>query len=255
MRTVSLTALTILGLLAVSPAVAQAPAPAISPALKAALADPARPPAQAARDAGRHAGEFLALSGIKPGDKVGDFMMGAGYWTHILSPLVGPSGKVYAYQAAEFIGYRPAYATEQAAAVKPHANVTPLSMKLAEIAFPEKLDAIVTVQNFHDLYLPFGGGPDFPLVVTKRLYDALKPGGIFLVSDHVATNDPENKAPVGLHRIDPAAARKVIEQAGFVFVRESNLLRNADDPHTANVFAPAIQGKTDQWIMVFRKPG
>ncbi len=75
------------------------------------------------------------------------------------------------------------------------------------------------------------------------------------LSDHVAANDPENKAPVGLHRIAPAAARKVIEQAGFVFVRESNLLRNADDPHTANVFAPAIQGKTDQWIMVFRKPG
>lgn len=244
------TGLTILALLTAAPLAAQT----VTPAIKAALADPGRPPAQTARDSARHPGEFLALAGIKPGDKVGDFMMGGGYWTQILSPLVGPKGHVYAYQAAEFIGFRPAYAEEQAAAVKGHANVTPLAMKLGEIAFPEKLDAIITVQNFHDLYLPFGGGPDFPVVVTKRLYDALKPGGTFLVADHVAANDPDNKAPTTLHRIDPAKARAEIEKAGFVFVSQSDMLRNTTDPHTANVFNPAIQGKTDQWVMVFRKP-
>jgi predicted methyltransferase len=244
------TGLAILALLAAAPLAAQT----VSPAIKAALADPGRPAADAARDAKRHPGEFLALSGIKPGDKVGDFMMGSGYWTRILAKTVGPEGHVYAYQAAEFIGFRAAYADEQKAATTGYANVTPLAMKLGDVAFPEKLDVIVTVQNFHDLYLPFGGGPDFPVVVTRRLYDALKPGGIFLVADHVAANDPDNKAPTTLHRIDPVKARAEIEKAGFVFVRQSDMLRNPDDPHTANVFNAAIQGKTDQWVMVFRKP-
>ncbi|MBO9575461.1 MAG: class I SAM-dependent methyltransferase [Sphingobium sp.] len=243
-------ALTALALLAAAPLAAQT----VSPALKAALADPGRPAKDSARDAVRHPGEMLALANIKPGDKVGDFMMGAGYWTRILAKTVGDKGHVYAYQAAEFIGYRPAYADEQKAAVTGYTNVTPLAMKLGEVAFPEKLDAIVTVQNFHDLYLPFGGGPDFAVVVTKRLYDALKPGGIFLVADHVAVNDPDNKAPATLHRIEPAKARAEIEKAGFVFVTQSDIIRDKADPHTANVFSPAIQGKTDQFVMVFRKP-
>jgi predicted methyltransferase len=250
MKLIGFSTIAALALMGAAPLAAQP----VTPEIKAALADSGRPATDVARDPKRHPGEFLALAKIGPGMKVADFMMGGGYWTHILAPLVGAKGHVYAYQAAEFIGFRPAYADEQAAAVKGYANVTPLAMKLGDVAFPEKLDVIVTVQNFHDLYLPFGDTPDFPLVVTKRLYDALKPGGIFLIADHVAANDPDNKAPTTLHRIDPATARKKIEQAGFVFVSENNMLRNVDDPHTANVFNPSIQGKTDQWVMVFRKP-
>ena len=58
-----------------------------------------------------------------------------------------------------------------------------------------------------------------------------------------------------LHRIDPAAARKEVESAGFVFDGESEVLRNPNDPHTANVFDPSIRGKTDQFAFRFRKPG
>ena len=97
----------------------------------AALADPARPADQRARDASRKSAEVLAFSGIKPGDKVADFLMGGGYWTRILSPLVGPNGKVYAYQAAEFIQYRAQYGADQDAAVKGYANVVPLRMGVA----------------------------------------------------------------------------------------------------------------------------
>ena len=239
-----------LTLLAAAPAASQT----VSPALQAALADPNRPEKERARDAARKPGEMLALANIKPGDKVGDFIMGGGYWTRILSNTVGAKGHVYAYQPSEFISFRPAYGDEQKAASAGRANVTPIASKIADVTFPEKLDAIVTVQNFHDLYLPFGGGPDFAVTVTKRLYDALKPGGIFLVADHVAVNDPDNKAPATIHRIEPAKARAEIEKAGFVFVTESNIIRQPADPHTANVFNPEIQGKTDQFIMVFRKP-
>ena len=244
-------ALATLALLGATPLAAQT----VSPALKAALADSNRPAKDSARDAARKPGEMLALANIKPGDKVGDFIMGGGYWTRIIANTVGAKGHVYAYQPSEFISFRPAYGDEQKAAVEGRANVTPLVSKIGEIAFPEKLDAIITVQNYHDLYLPLpGNGPDFAVTVTKRLFDALKPGGLFLVADHVAANDPDNKAPATIHRIAPAKARAEIEKVGFVFVTQSDIIRQPNDPHTANVFAPEIAGKTDQFVMVFRKP-
>ncbi len=239
-----------LALLIATPIAAQTK---ISPAIKTALADSGRPEKDVARDAARHPGEMLTFAGIKPGMNVADFMMGGGYFTPILAKTVGPKGHVYAYQAAEFIKFRPAYGDEQKAAVTGYANVTPLNMGLAEIAFPAPLDAIITVQNYHDLYLSFGG-PDFAQKVTKRLYDSLKPGGVLLVVDHVANTDPEFKAPNTIHRIDPAAARTAIEKAGFKYAGSSPLLVDAADPHTANVFDPSIRGKTDQFIFLFKKP-
>ncbi len=227
----------------------------VSPAIKAALADPARPKADSDRDAARHPGELIALAGIKPGMKVADFMMGGGYFTRILSKTVGETGKVYGYQAGEFIGFRPAYADEQKAVVSAYANVTPLNMPLTDIAFPDRLDAIITVQNYHDLHLTPFAKPGFVDGVNKRLYDALKPGGILLVVDHVAKADPGADAPNKLHRIDPAVARAEIEKTGFTFVSESKLLADPGDPHDKNVFDPSIRGKTDQFIYLFRKPG
>lgn len=228
-------------------------AQAVSPAIAAALADAGRPQADKDRDVRQHPGEILAFAGIKPGQKVADFLMGGGYWTRILAKAVGDKGHVYAYQAAEFISYRPAYGDEQKAAVAGYANVTPSNGSLATVSFPEPLDAIVTVQNYHDLHLSFAP-PGAAAHIAAGLYAALKPGGVLLVVDHVAETDPDFAVPNKLHRIDPAAARAEIEKAGFKFEGESTLLRNPADPHTALVFDPSIRGKTDQFIYRFRKP-
>lgn len=232
---------------------AAAIAQTVPPAIGRALADPGRPVADRARDAGRKAGPILAFAGVKPGDKVADFIMGGGYWTRILAGVVGPKGRVYAYQPQQFIQFRPAYGEEQKAAAAGRANVTPLSMGLGEVAFPEKLDAIVTVQNYHDLHLNMVP-PGFAGTVAKTLFDAMKPGGVLLVIDHASNPDPNFTTPQALHRIDPAAARKEIEAAGFVFDAESPLLRRDDDPRTASVFDAGIKGKTDQFVYRFRKP-
>ena len=224
-----------------------------SPAIQSALASPSRTAEEKARDATRKPAELLAFAGVKPGDKVADFIMGGGYFTKILAGVVGPTGKVYAYQPAEFIGFRAAYADDQDKAVKGLANVVPSRPSLAAVSFPEPLDAIVTVQNYHDLHLSMAP-PGFAATVAKKLFDSLKPGGVLLVVDHVANADPEFKVPNTLHRIDPAAARKEIESAGFVFDGELDILRSTADPHTANVFDPSIRGKTDQFVHRYRKP-
>jgi predicted methyltransferase len=219
----------------------------------AALADPQRPAADRERDAVRFPAELLAFAQIEPGEKVGDYIMGGGYWTPILANLVGPRGRVYAVQPDEFIAFRPAYGDEQDAAVAGRANVTPLRGPLAAPPFPEPLDTIITVQNMHDLYLgamPEGTAPR----ALAALHAALKPGGTLLVVDHSAAPGAGLAAANTVHRMDREAAIAALTAAGFVLEAESDLYARPDDPRTASVFDPSIRGQTDQFVLRLRKP-
>ncbi len=219
----------------------------------AALADPARPAADSARDATRFPGELLAFAGIKPGQQVGDFVMGGGYFTRILSAAVGPSGHVYAFQPNEFIAFRKEYGTEQKTVDDAYANVDGVGGPFAAPAFPVKLDAIITVQNFHDLYLkpfPVGTGAK----ASKALFAALKPGGVLVVVDHSAAAGSGTAPADTLHRIDRQAVIDALTGAGFRLEASSDLYARPADPRTANVFDPVIRGKTDQFTLRFRKP-
>ena len=219
----------------------------------AALADPARPAEDVARDAARKPGDLLALMNVKPGAKVADFVIGGGYFTRILSAAVGPTGHVYAYQPAEFIAYQASYGENLKKVAGAYKNVTPLDASFQALDLPDGLDAIITVQNYHDLYLkPFPVGT--AAKVDAELFKSLKPGGVFLVVDHQAVAGSGTSAADSLHRIDPDAVKKDLTAAGFKLESESKLLANAADPHTASVFDASIRGKTDQFILVFRKP-
>ena len=219
----------------------------------AALADPARPAEDVARDAARKPGDLLALMNVKPGAKVADFVIGGGYFTRILSAAVGPTGHVYAYQPAEFIAYQASYGENLKKVAGAYKNVTPLDASFQALDLPDGLDAIITVQNYHDLYLkPFPSG--MAAKVDAELYKSLKPGGVLRVVDHAALPGSGISAADSLHRIDPEAVKSDLKAAGFVLESESPLLADAADPHTASVFDPAIRGKTDQFVLVFRKP-
>lgn len=232
------------------PVVAKPVAPAT---YKTAIADPARPAADRERDAARKPAELLAFAGIKPGQKVGDYVMGGGYVTRLLAAAVGPSGKVYAFQPAEFIAFRKQYGDDQAAVDAAYANVDAVGGPFAAPAFPEPLDAIITVQNFHDLYLkPFPAGTGDK--ASAALFAALKPGGTLIVVDHSAAQGSGTTLSDSLHRIDKAAVIAALTKAGFKLEAESKLYRQPADPHTANVFDASIRGKTDQFTLRFRKP-
>jgi predicted methyltransferase len=220
--------------------------------ITAALANAKRPDADKARDANRKPGEFLAWAGVKPGDKVADFMMGSGYFTRILAPAVGPKGHVYAYQAGEFIGMRAQYGTDQEKVAADYANVTPSRESVMALDLPDNLDLVLTVQNYHDLHfnrMPAGGEK----VVNAEVFKSLKPGGAYVIVDHVAAAGNAD-APSKLHRIDPAVIKQEVTAAGFKFAGEWNGLRYAADTHDKGVFDPSIRGKTDQVAYKFVKP-
>jgi predicted methyltransferase len=219
-------------------------------AIAAAVADKNRPEADVARDAARKPAEMLAFAGVKPGDKVVDFIPGGGYFTRIFSVAVGPNGHVF---AAAPPGQNGAPAPVAAIAANPaYSNITVLPLTVGTFATPEPVDIIWTSQNYHDLHLT-RLNVDVP-ALNKAIYAALKPGGVFIVLDHAALPGTGLDVPDKLHRINPDIVKQEVTAAGFVFEGESNVLRNPDDPKTASVFDPSIRGKTDQFIYKFRKP-
>lgn len=239
--------LAVLALSAGGAAFAQVPAN-----ITKALADPSRPAADTARDAARHPGEVLALAGVKPGDTVIDYVMGGGYFTRILSAAVGPKGTVYAYQPAEFIKFMAKYGEDQKTVAAALSNVKPLNGPMVGLDLPDGADVVITVQNYHDQHLkPFP--VDTAAKANAEIFKSLKPGGVFLVIDHAALAGATT-APDALHRIDIAQVKSEVEAAGFKLEAESPLLADKADTHTVSVFDPSIRGKTDQFILKFRKP-
>jgi predicted methyltransferase len=241
--------LVLAGLLSAAPAYAAAPA-----YVTGAIADPARVK-DAEADARRHPAELAVFAGIKPGDTVVDLIPGGGYFTRIFSQIVGPKGHVYAIWPTEYAKVDSDETPLIQALVKdPHySNVTMLTQPAAAFAIPGKADVVWTSQNYHDYPDKFMGPTD-PALLNKAVFAALKPGGVFVVIDHVAEAGSGLRDVDTLHRIDPAIVKAQVIAAGFKFDGESDVLRNPADNHKVKVFDTTIRGHTDQFAYRFRKP-
>ena len=222
----------------------------------AALADPTRPPSDVQLDALRKPGEVIGFAGLKPGDRIADFMPGNAYFTRIFSRIVGPTGRVYAFLPSEQLAH---CAPEEVAGTRAlekdprYANVTILSDGADHFRTPEALDVVWTAQDYHDLHDKFMAPTDIARF-NAAVFRSLKPGGVYLIIDHAAAAGSGLRDTETLHRIDPESIRAEVTAAGFVFEAESNALRNPADSHALPVFDPAIRHKTDQVILKFRKP-
>lgn len=216
------------------------------------LSDTARPEADRARDATRRTAETLAFAEVEPGEKVGDMIIGGGYFTRVFASAVGAGGEVVAWQPAEFVAFQASYG-EALAAADAMDNVSAIRSPIGAPEFPAGMDLIFTAQNYHDLHLkPFAA--DTAARVNAAVFAALKPGGLYVIVDHAALPGAGLEAADSLHRIDIADVKREVEAAGFVLEAESDVLANPADPHTANVFDAAIRGHTDQFMLRFRKP-
>jgi predicted methyltransferase len=224
--------------------------------VKAAVSDSGRPEADTKRDAERKPADMLVFAGIRPGMKVVDILPGGGYFTRLFAKAVGPKGYVYDYFPSELDGAVKKHGGDPDNQGKPFAaygNVGAIHGTMEKFVTPEKVDLIWTSQNYHDLHDKFFGPADM-MAVDKAIYASLKPGGIFIVLDHAAAAGSGTRDTETLHRIDEAAVKSEVEAAGFKLVGESNVLRNKADDHTLRIFDPAIRGKTDQFVLKFRKP-
>lgn len=225
--------------------------PSADRVIEQAVADPARPSAFKAADPLRKPRETLAFAGVRPGFIVGEFYPAGGYFTRMLSDVVGPSGHVYAIENA---GWNDSVNDDKAMLAEGKWKNVSLDVKpFGTVGFPKPLDLAWVTQNYHDLRIAKYGKVD-TLAFDRAVYAALKPGGTFFILDHqgpVGMSEPEIAR---MHRINRDDVIREVTSAGFKLAAEGNFLHRPADDHTKPIFDPSIRGHTDQYALKFVKP-
>jgi len=248
-----------------APAVAPRPVPEPLPALpevpravyEAAVANPGRSESDRERDGSRKPADVLEFFRIGPGMQVFDLYSGGGYYAELMSYVVGPGGSVTAHNNQPYLGFA---ADEIAAryAADRLPNVIQLVAENNELTLEaNRYDAVTMILAYHDVYYedPDNGWAaiDGPKLLAE-IRGALKPGGVVGVVDHYAPLGSPSSTGNTTHRIDLDLLVADFEAAGFVLEDTSDMLRNAEDDRSILVFDPAVRGRTDRFVLRFRKP-
>jgi len=206
---------------------------AVAPDFMEKLASDARPAEDKARDGSRRPYQVMQLLDVQAGMTVVDVAAGGGWYTEVLSAAVGPSGKVYAQ-------FGPRGSDADRARAARLGNVEGVFAALPTIG-ANVADRAVTALTLHHRDTAF----------LREIYDVLKPGGMAVVIDHEGSAGMNNQ---DLHRTVKADARRMIEEAGFEIVQDSDLLHTSADDHTMNIMAPELGRDTDRFLFLVRKP-
>ncbi len=231
--------------------------------IRRAVDDPLRPQEDRDRDADRKPVEVLSFFGFDERMWIADLGAMDGYYTEILSSLVGPLGAVYAQNNAFVLQHlgKPLAARLTKLSRAGRVNVQRVDTELDEMRLPSALDGVLMVRFYHDLFwLPARDSERTDRAeFLRRVYESLKPGGVFAVVDHSAqagSGDRDARdRDRGLHRIDEELVRREILAAGFVLDAESNVLRRPEDTRDWEIHSDGRRDKTDQFMLRFVKPG
>jgi predicted methyltransferase len=226
-------------------------------AIAAALSLPDRSPDNVKLDESRKPGEVLQFLGLKPGMSAIDLFGGNQYWAQIMAPVVGPKGHVLVWEPNQF--YDSDSKAKFAEFVAKDPNVSIVATPFEAISLPKNsADFVMLNLNYHDTYWTsdkYKIPTQDPAAFLKTVFEAMKPGAVIGVIDHVANPNDDTRATVDkLHRIDPEVVKADFKRAGFQLVGTSDILRNPADDHSLLVFDPKVKGKTDRFIFKFRKP-
>lgn len=202
-----------------------------------------------ARDAGRKPAEVLTLSGISEGDHVAELTTFGQYYTPMLVEAVGRTGKVEMYDLPALAAFQDGavgQAGQAFADARPNAQYT--IVEYNNMTLPAGLDVVYNILSYHDFP---GMGVD-PATLNTKVFNALKPGGRYVIVDHEAAAGAGWSVAGTVHRIEKSVIIDEVTDAGFELVTDSDILANPADDHSALVFT--MRGDTDRALLVFRKP-
>lgn len=201
--------------------------------------------------------ELIRFARIDAGATVIDVYPGEGDWTRLFSDIVGTEGRVTSFVPAEIAHFKndPVGLMRALAQEPGRENVEAVSADL--VAMPEvkqPADVVWLHLFYHDLHTALmqsrrATAADF----NRAVYEALKPGGFYVIVDHAAAAGAGTGDAQSLHRIDPASVRGEVEAVGFILDAESTVLANKDDLHSIKVFDPSVNGETDRFAYRFVK--
>jgi predicted methyltransferase len=224
--------------------------------IAAAVASSDRPAEARKLDDSRKPAQVLGFLGLETGDRALDVMAGSGYYTELMAKAVGPKGAVVALEPPVFVDDK---ARAEWAGLRERApNVSLLAQMPGDMTLaPSSFDFALLHLVYHDFYWE-SDKYKFPRMepdaALKKLYAAMKPGGIVGVIDHVAKPGDTRQVADKLHRIDPETIKADFARAGFVLDGESDALRVPSDDVSKLVFDPSVRGKTDRVVYRFKKP-
>jgi predicted methyltransferase len=213
-----------------------------APNYSAVLTNADRPANERELDAARKPNEVLEFYGVKSGDKVADLGAGRGYYTAILSEIVGPTGIVYTQNPNSRDEINQRWKSPK------FANVRVADGGFDKLTLPRdgSLDFVLIHLSYHDVAI------ELRPAMNKAVLAALKPGGIYAVVDHSAKDGSGNEAVKTLHRIDKLQVIKEVTAAGFKLDKEGSMLRVPSDPRDFNVNKE--RNKDDRFVLAFQKP-
>jgi len=226
----------------------------ISPVIKNAINNPARLEADIQRDSNRKPAKVLKFSTIKPGDTVLDLFAGAGYYSDLISRMVGDKGKVISHNNTAYISYLGKNANTHFAD-----NRLPNVQRIVNEANDLKLDensinVAMLILTFHDFYYSSENWKKINVdSLLSRIKKALKDDGTVVIVDHIAVAGSGEKVGGTLHRIDPAIVKEKMREAGVKLVDEDDFLTKAKDPLTISMGDPKVRGKTSRFVLRYKK--
>jgi len=232
------------------PAFAADPTP-----IEKAIASPERTAADRERDALDKPAEVLAFAGVKPGMVVADIFAAGGYYTELLAGVVGPTGKVLAINNVPYA----TFAKDDIKARFTEGRLPNVERRLVEASYmniaPKSVDLAIIVKAYHDTYW-ISEKDGWPEINTDGFLESikrmLKPGGKLLIIDHNAAAGTGKEIAGKLHRLNEDWSKKSITAHGFVFEKAYEGLRNPNDQLDKMVYDPAVKGKTDRYVHLYR---
>ncbi len=187
--------------------------------------------------------------------KVGEIASGGGYTTELLARYVGPNGTVYG-QNSKFILERYAEKPWSERLQKPvMKNVVRVDREFDEPFPPEakNLDAVIDVLFYHDtVWMKTDRAK-----MNRTIFDALRPGGIYVIIDHSARQGAGTNEVQTNHRIEESVVRDEIEKAGFKLTATAEFLKNPGDTRDWNASPKSAgdqRGTSDRFVLKFQKP-
>jgi predicted methyltransferase len=237
--------------------------------IAAIVGSPDRSPADRSNDIRRKPADLLAFIAPRPGMVALDVSAARGYTTELIARSVAPAGKVYGQNAPRDPA-RVAPAQPEGAAAPPPATASPAAPTLAERALNPKLSIVPVQRSFEDPAPPevASGGLDLVTLMfnyhdmghmgvdrakmNRAIFQALKPGGIYVIADHSGRPGTGISESGTLHRVEEAFVKQEVEAAGFRLAAQGDFLRNPADPRDRNTPVPAMP--KDEFVLKFVKP-
>lgn len=206
--------------------------------------------ADAARDDNRHPEELMEFLAIVPGSRIVDIGAGDGYTSLYMARENGDAGLVYAHNTPAWRGFLKPYVD---ARLKngPLAGIEWLETPFADPIpqFIRDVDLVTNILTYHDTiyYLVDRDA------MNRNIFSALKSGGRYVVVDHAARDEDDDRVAQSLHRISEKFLIAEVVKAGFVVDETASFLRYGDDDRTSLAWTKP-QPRTDRFVIAFRKP-